>query len=95
MKYNPTVSAAIAAILGVPAGAWAQTVSTEAGANETLAEVVVTAQRRTENLQDVPITIQALTSRDTDAAERCDVRRRAEISAERQHGQPRVPDRAK
>ena len=63
MKYNPTVSAAIAAILGAPAAAWAQsTTGAEAGASDTLAEVVVTAQRRTENLQDVPITIQALTA---------------------------------
>jgi iron complex outermembrane recepter protein len=63
MKYNPTVSAAIAAILGAPAGAWAQsTTGTEAGGGDTLSEVVVTAQRRTENLQDVPITIQALTA---------------------------------
>jgi iron complex outermembrane recepter protein len=38
--------------------------STEAGAagSTELSEITVTAQRRTENLQDVPITIQALTS---------------------------------
>jgi iron complex outermembrane receptor protein len=62
MKYNAQIAAAVAAILGVPAAAWAQSANTEAGASESLAEVVVTAQRRTENLQDVPITIQALTS---------------------------------
>jgi len=62
VKYNATVSAAIAAILGAPAGAWAQTTGADAGASDSLAEVVVTAQRRTENLQDVPITIQALTA---------------------------------
>jgi outer membrane receptor protein involved in Fe transport len=59
MKYNAKVSAAVAAIHGVPAGAWAQSADTGAGQ---LAEVTVTAERRTENLQDVPITIQALTS---------------------------------
>src|SRR5579862_5873231 len=32
------------------------------GAGDTLAEVTVTAERRTENLQDVPITIQAISS---------------------------------
>src|ERR1700734_1141739 len=62
MKYNAQIAAAVAAILGVPAAAWAQSANTEAGASESLAEVVVTAQRRTESLQDVPITIQALTS---------------------------------
>jgi len=38
--------------------------STEAGAagSTELSEITVTAQRRTENLQDVPITIQALTA---------------------------------
>jgi outer membrane receptor protein involved in Fe transport len=64
MKYNARVSAAIAATLGAPAGAWAQSApaTTQATASDSLAEVVVTAERRTENLQDVPITIQALTS---------------------------------
>jgi iron complex outermembrane recepter protein len=60
MRYNAKVSAAVAVILGAPASVWAQTADT--GAADTLAEVTVTAERRTENLQDVPITIQALTA---------------------------------
>lgn len=35
--------------------------TSEASAADTLAEITVTAQRRTENIQDVPISIQALT----------------------------------
>jgi outer membrane receptor protein involved in Fe transport len=57
------LSAAIAAVLaGHAAGALAQGTSDQGTAGVTLQEIVVTAQRRAENLQDVPITIQALTS---------------------------------
>jgi iron complex outermembrane recepter protein len=62
MKYNAKVSAAVAAILGAPAGAWAQTADTSAVAANGIAEVTVTAQRRSENIQNVPISIQALTA---------------------------------
>jgi iron complex outermembrane recepter protein len=63
MKRNPKISAAVAAILSAPASAivFAAPAATEAAATgDQLQEVTVTAQRRTENLQDVPITIQAL-----------------------------------
>jgi iron complex outermembrane recepter protein len=65
MKPNPKISAAVAAILSVPSSAivLAQqaetTPATATGGG--LAEVVVTAERRTERLQDVPITVQAIT----------------------------------
>src|SRR5271170_702299 len=36
--------------------------TTEPAASDSLAEITVTAQRRTENIQDVPISIQALTA---------------------------------
>jgi iron complex outermembrane recepter protein len=65
MKYNARVSAAVAAILGAPAAAWAQsaaTAETSATASEGIQEITVTAQRRSENIQNVPITIQALTA---------------------------------
>jgi len=70
MKVNPKISAAVAAILTAPTTAIVlaapsdltapadQAATAESGG---LAEVVVTAQRRTENIQDVPITIQAIT----------------------------------
>jgi len=65
MKRNPKISAAVAAILAASAtAARAAEPTTGEAATETtgIGEVVVTAQRRVENAQDVPITIQALTS---------------------------------
>src|ERR1700730_11675340 len=67
MNSNPKLSYAITAILS--AGAIGFTYAAPATTGDTAAEpeggiqeITVTAQRRTENLQDVPITIQALTS---------------------------------
>src|SRR2546430_9915324 len=65
MKPNPKISAAVAAILSVPASAVvfaAAETATATGTGTELQEVVVTAERRAESIQDVPITIQALTS---------------------------------
>src|SRR5205823_233695 len=65
MKSNPKISAAVAAILSAPATAvvWAAAETTPAtGAGNELQEVIVTAERRAESIQNVPITIQALTS---------------------------------
>src|SRR4029077_9778724 len=62
MKRNPKISAAVAAILSAPASAIvfaAPADTATATSGDQLQEVTVTAQRRTENLQDVPITIQA------------------------------------
>ncbi|HEY3786986.1 MAG TPA: TonB-dependent receptor [Steroidobacteraceae bacterium] len=62
---NPKVSSAIAAILSSSsiAGAYAATPGdTAAAPSDAIQEVVVTAQRRSENMQDVPISIQAMTS---------------------------------
>jgi iron complex outermembrane recepter protein len=65
MKPNPKISAAVAAILSASGTGivWAAAPGEAAPATaETgLAEVVVTAERRAENLQDVPITVQAMT----------------------------------
>src|ERR1700733_990038 len=65
-SMNTKLSYAIAAILGGSAGtlayaAPATDTTTVDVASDSLQEVVVTAQRRTENMQDVPISIQALT----------------------------------
>jgi iron complex outermembrane recepter protein len=64
MKRNPKISAAVAAILSLPGSAivlaqQAETTPAAATGGELL-EVVVTAQRRVENIQDVPITVQAI-----------------------------------
>src|SRR5205085_11289214 len=65
MKSNPKISAAVAAILSAPATAvvWAAAETTPAtGAGNELQEVIVTAERRAKSVQNVPITIQTLTS---------------------------------
>ena len=64
MKTNHKIHCAVAAILAASSAARAAEPATGEAATETtgISEVVVTAQRRTENVQDVPITIQALTS---------------------------------
>jgi outer membrane receptor protein involved in Fe transport len=64
MKINPKCAAAVAAILGTRLGAAAgadQSAVPEAAPVGGIQEVVVTAQRRSENAQDVPIAIQAFT----------------------------------
>jgi iron complex outermembrane recepter protein len=68
MNANTKLCYAIAAILsGSSAGlAYADPMpdtrgTTETAPSDSLAEITVTAQRRTENIQDVPISIQALT----------------------------------
>jgi iron complex outermembrane receptor protein len=58
-RCNLLSGAAIAAVLAVPQATYAQGASTEP-APSALEEIVVTAQKRTENLQDVPIAITAL-----------------------------------
>ncbi len=66
MNFNPKLSYAIAAILsGSSAGFVHAEPAAPASEAETstdmIEEITVTAQRRTENMQDVPISIQALT----------------------------------
>ncbi len=66
MNSNPKLSYAIAAILsgsgmGMGISHAATTADTSATDADAIQEIVVTAQRRTESIQDVPITIQAIT----------------------------------
>src|SRR6201998_1283248 len=63
MNSKTRLSCAVAAILGGSSTEFAVAATSDAdsGSGE-IQEVVVTAQRRVENMQDVPITIQALTA---------------------------------
>jgi iron complex outermembrane recepter protein len=58
---NPKLSCAICSILGIHGAGAALAASTSGESSDALSEIVVTAQRREENIQNVPITIQALT----------------------------------
>ena len=82
MKPNPKLSYAIATILsgsamsmgmgmGVARAAAADAAATD---SEAIAEVTVTAQRRNESIENVPITIQAVTGEQLKAAQRHDLR---------------------
>jgi iron complex outermembrane receptor protein len=64
VKSKYTISSAVAAILAAHAGGAALAADAAADASPPieLQEVVVTAQHRVENAQDVPITLQALTA---------------------------------
>lgn len=64
MNSHSKLSYAIAAILGSTSGGLAQAATatdTADTSSDTIQEITVTAQRRVENIQDVPITVQALT----------------------------------
>ncbi|HEY1314291.1 MAG TPA: TonB-dependent receptor, partial [Steroidobacteraceae bacterium] len=63
MKANPKLACAIGAILSGVGGGMARTaIADEADTTDQIQEITVTAQRRTENMQNVPVTIQALTA---------------------------------
>ncbi len=64
MNSNSTLSYAIAAILGSSAAGivHAATATDTDSSVDSIQEITVTAQRRSENMQDVPIQIQALTA---------------------------------
>lgn len=63
MSSKPKLSYAIAAILsGNAAGLAHSATVSDTDTSDSIQEITVTAQRRSENMQDVPITIQALTA---------------------------------
>src|SRR5258708_10698320 len=62
MNSNPKLSYAIAAILsGSPVGFSYAATAADTSESEGIQEITVTAQRRSESIQNVPITIQAIT----------------------------------
>src|SRR6202453_4376304 len=61
MKPAQKLSYAICSILGIHGASAAMAADATGESSESISEVVVTAQRREENIQNVPITIQALT----------------------------------
>src|SRR6202453_2436343 len=61
MKPAQKLSYAICSILGIHGASAAMAADATTENSEALSEIVVTAQRREENIQNVPITIQALT----------------------------------
>jgi iron complex outermembrane receptor protein len=62
MNSNPKLSYAIAAILsGAPPGLSYAATAADASDSDSIQEITVTAQRRSESIQNVPITIQAVT----------------------------------
>jgi iron complex outermembrane recepter protein len=62
MNSNPKLSYAIAAILSGSTPSWVHAAPAADTDVDAIQEITVTAQRRTENAQDVPISIQALTA---------------------------------
>jgi iron complex outermembrane recepter protein len=76
MNLGSKLSCAIAAILGGGAcGNAFSAGSTDANsAGDQIQEIIVTAQRRTENIQNVPIAIQALTGETLAQTERHEFR---------------------
>ena len=63
MTPSQKLSCAICSILGIQGTSTVLAASTSAeSSSEALSEIVVTAQRREENIQNVPITVQALTT---------------------------------
>jgi iron complex outermembrane recepter protein len=67
MNSNPKLSYAIAAILAGSASSLVRAATaTDNDSSDSIQEITVTAQRRSENAQNVPITIQALTAETLD-----------------------------
>ena len=62
MTPNQKLSCAICSILGIHGASLAVAAAASADSSDALGEIIVTAQRRMENIQNVPIQIQALTS---------------------------------
>ena len=68
-QHSCVLAAAVAVALAAPADARAQQSETTPGELEAIEEIVVTAQKREESVQDVPISIQAFTGQTLDNAQ--------------------------
>jgi len=66
-NLSGAVAFAVLVIGAVPAPSHAQTAASEATSSTRLEEVVVTAQKRSESVQDVPVSMTALSARDLEA----------------------------
>ena len=64
-KFSKHISSAIALCLAAPVAGWAQSVDDTATGG--LAEVTVTAQRRSESMQSVPVAVTAFDPASLDA----------------------------
>ena len=69
MQNNHKLACAIAAILSSYSGVSRAAPAADTTDTSAIGEIIVTAQRRSQNLQDVPITMQALTGDRIGAAE--------------------------
>ncbi len=67
--HSYTLAATVAVTLAIAAGARAQEANTTPGEAQAIEEIVVTAQKREESVQDVPISIQAFTGQTLDNAQ--------------------------
>jgi outer membrane cobalamin receptor len=59
---NHKLSCAVCSVLGIQTAAAASAIDTSGGNSEGLSEIIVTAQRREEKLQNVPVTVQVLSA---------------------------------
>ena len=90
-KLTYAITCVLAGTSGSVAGAATPSSDSSNGTGtDTLQEVVVTAQRRAENIQDVPISIQAFTCTDAAAAQHRDIRRLHQVPAERDEREQRT-----
>src|SRR5438093_1580996 len=78
MKKMVTLALASVSLAALGPAAKAQTAATPAAEEATLGEIVVTARRRSESLQEVPTTVNAVTS---DTLQKLNIRQFQDVQA--------------